>query len=243
MAGTLNLHYMDWALANNWTLSSNTIMQYMSMGGVMMGTCHGGGIQHGTMGDKLLEVEYVDAKGDLITITDPEDIKVFGGSMGMLGIVTAFTYRLDEMSYARYQPQHIKGGLEAFLPHPDSPDPIPESTIESMMHYYSEYIQYPTHHNASGVLWKQTWDNFGRAEDAVTPMTDHVEDEYQRNQIFLETVANNAFKTAVEYFPNENFLRWIFGWMVSCALRKPAANNHTRWEHQVDWPWTTLRSR
>jgi len=217
MAGTLNLHYMDWALANNWTLSSNTIMQYMSMGGVMMGTCHGGGIQHGTMGDKLLEVEYVDAKGDLITITDPEDIRVFGGSMGMLGIVTAFTYRLDEMSYARYQPQHIKGGLEAFLPHPDSADPIPESTIESMMHYYSEYIQYPTHHNASGVLWKQTWDNFGRAEDAVTPLTDHLEDEYQRNQIFLETVANNAFKTALEYFPNEHFLRWIFGWMVGAT--------------------------
>ena len=135
----------------------------------------------------------------------------------MLGIVTAFTYRLDEMSYARYQPQHIKGGLEAFLPHPDSADPIPESTIESMMHYYSEYIQYPTHHNASGVLWKQTWDNFGRAEDAVTPLTDHLEDEYQRNQIFLETVANNAFKTALEYFPNEHFLRWIFGWMVSVA--------------------------
>merc|ERR1719447_1004822 len=162
MAGTLNLHYMDWALENNYTLSSNTIMQYMSMGGVMMGTCHGGGIQHGTMGDKLLEVEYVDAMGDLKTITDPEDIKVFGGSMGMLGIVTAFTYRLDEMSYAGY-------------------------------------IQYPPHHNASGVLWKQTWDNFGRAEDAVTPLTDHLEDEYQRNQIFLETVANNAFKTAVEY--------------------------------------------
>ena len=214
MAGTLNLHYMDWALENNFTLSSNTIMQYMSMGGVMMGTCHGGGIQHGTMGDKLLEVEYVDAMGDLKTITDPEDIKVFGGSMGMLGIVTAFTYRLDEMSYARYQPQHVVGGLEAFLPHPDSPDPIPDSTIESMLHYYSEYIQYPTHHNASGVLWKQTWDNFGRAEDAVT-LTDLVEDEYQRNQIFLETVANNAFKTAVEFFPNETFLRWIFGWMVS----------------------------
>ena len=64
-------------------------------------------------------------------------------------------------------------------------------------------------------LGPQTWDNFGRAEDAITPLTDHLEDEYQRNQIFLETVANNAFKTALEYFPNEHFLRWIFGWMVS----------------------------
>ena len=80
-------------------------------------------------------------------------------------------------------------------------------------HYYSEFIQYPTHHNASGVLWKNTWDNFGRAEDAAT-LTDDINDEYQRNQIFLETVANEVFKTAVEFFPEENFLRWIFGWLV-----------------------------
>lgn len=212
-AGTLNLHYMEWALANNWTLPSNTIMQYMSMGGVMMGTCHGGGIGHNTMGDYLLEVEYVDASGELVILTDPEDIRVFGGSMGMLGIVTAFTYRLDEMTYARYWPQHAEGGLPAVLPPPGSTDPIPERTIEWMMHYYSEFIQYPTHHNASGVLWKNTWDNFGRAEDAVT-LTDDVNDEYQRNQIFLETVANEVFKTAVEFFPEENFLQWIFGWLV-----------------------------
>jgi hypothetical protein len=210
--GTLNLHYMDWALANNWTLPSNTIMQYMSMGGVMMGTCHGGGIGHGTMGDQLLEVEYVDALGNLQIIADPEDIKVFGGSMGMLGIVTAFTYRLDEMSYARYWPQHIEGGMAAILPPPGNP--VPEKTIEYMMHYYSEFIQYPTNHNASGVLFKNTWDNLGRAEDAVT-LTDQVEDEYMRDQIFLEVVAVEAFKTAQEFFPNEDFLKWIFGYMVS----------------------------
>ena len=29
-AGTLNLHYYDWALANNWTMPANTIMHYMS---------------------------------------------------------------------------------------------------------------------------------------------------------------------------------------------------------------------
>ena len=214
-AGTLNLHYMEWALANNWTLPSNTIMQYMTMGGVMMGTCHGGGISHGTMGDRLLEVEYVDAHGRLVSISDPEDLQVFGGSMGMLGIATAFTYKLDKMSYARFWPQHVDGGLGSILPPAGSP--VPDTTIESMMQYYSEFIQYPTHHNATGVLFKNTWDNLGRAEDAIT-LIDHTEDDFQRDYVFLEDVAVRAFKTVQENFPTDDYLKWIFGYLVSFTV-------------------------
>merc|ERR1711942_504918 len=105
-ASTLNLHYYDWALANNWTMPANTIMHYMSIGGVALGTCHGGGIGHQTIADRILELEYVDALGELQVINDPELLKVIGGSMGMLGIVTSLTYKLDEMTYARFWPQH-----------------------------------------------------------------------------------------------------------------------------------------
>ena len=45
-AATLNLHYYAWALKHNWTLPANTIMQWMSVGGVAMGGCHGGGSRH-----------------------------------------------------------------------------------------------------------------------------------------------------------------------------------------------------
>ena len=34
------------------TMPSNTIMHYMSIGGVAMGTCHGGGIGHKTIADR-----------------------------------------------------------------------------------------------------------------------------------------------------------------------------------------------
>merc|ERR1719312_1421259 len=88
-ASTLNLHYYEWALANNWTMPANTIMHYMSIGGVALGTCHGGGIGHQTIADRILELEYVDALGELQVINDPELLKVIGGSMGMLGIVTS----------------------------------------------------------------------------------------------------------------------------------------------------------
>ena len=78
-AGTLNLHYYDWALAHNWTMPSNTIMHYMSIGGVAMGTCHGGGIGHKTIADRIIEMEYVDSQGDLQTISDPQMLKIAAG--------------------------------------------------------------------------------------------------------------------------------------------------------------------
>jgi len=211
-AATLNKHYTEWALAHNWTLPFNTIMHYMTMGGVMMGTCHGGGIRHGTMGDRLLEVQYVDAAGQLITLSDPDHLAVFGGSMGMLGIVTSLTYELDEMTYARFWPQQVDGGYPAIVPPPGQS--VPNQTIQWMNHYYSEFIQYPTHHNAGGVLWKNTWDNLGRAEDAVTPLIDHVEDEFQRDYTFLEDVCVRLFKTLLEHFPAEDYLYWVFGYAV-----------------------------
>jgi len=216
-AGTLNKHYVEWALANNFTLPSNTIMHYMSLGGVMMGTCHGGGIGHQTMADRLLEVTYVDSKGDLITLTDQSHINVFGGSMGMLGIVTSLTYKLDEMSYARFWPQTIKNGLNSILPRPGEA-PVPNETVHWMTHYYSEFIQYPTHHGAPGVLWKNTWDNLGKAEDAIT-LIDHLEDEFQRDYVFLETVALQGFKTLHENFPSETFLSWMFGYLVGASSK------------------------
>jgi len=213
-ASTLNLHYYDWALANNWTMPANTIMHYMSIGGVALGTCHGGGIGHQTIADRIIEMEIVDSNGELQVINDPQHLKVAAGSMGMLGVVTSITYKLDEMSYARYQPQHAEGGITAVLPPPG--EPVPEETITHLTHYYSEFIQYPGHHGAPGLLWLQTWDNLGRAEDAVT-IIDHTEDEFERATIFLEDVGNKAFKTILEYFNSEEYLYWLFGWMSGQA--------------------------
>jgi len=213
-ASTLNLHYYDWALANNWTMPANTIMHYMSIGGVAMGTCHGGGIGHQTLADRIMELEYVDALGELQVINDPELLKVIGGSMGMLGIVTSITYRLDEMTYARFWPQHIPDGLESIVP--PAGDPLPEQTLVFLTNYYSEAIQYPRHHGAPGVLWMNSWDNLGRAEDAIS-LIDHKEDEFQRSYIFLEDVANKGFKTIIEYFGSHEYLYWLFGWITGSA--------------------------
>merc|ERR1711915_1134827 len=213
-ASTLNLHYYDWALANNWTMPANTIMHYMTIGGVALGTCHGGGIGHQTIADRIIEMEIVDSNGELQVVNDPEMLKVMGGSMGMLGIVTSITYKLDEMSYARFWPQHIPGGLESILP--PAGYPLPEETLTLLTNYYSEAIQYPIHHGSPGILWMNSWDNLGKAEDAIS-LIDHKEDEFQKSYIFLETVANQGFKTIFEYFNSTEYLYWLFGWMVGSA--------------------------
>ena len=35
-------------------------------------------------------------------------------------------------------------------------------------HYYSEFIQYPSHHGAPGLLWLNTWDNTGNNSKCQT---------------------------------------------------------------------------
>ena len=55
-SATLNSHYFDWALATNWTLPSNTIQLLMSIGGAAMPMCHGGGLAHKTIADRIIKI-------------------------------------------------------------------------------------------------------------------------------------------------------------------------------------------
>ena len=50
---------------------------------------------------RIIALEYVDSQGEKVIIMDPEMLRTAAGSMGLLGIVPAITYELDEMSYAR----------------------------------------------------------------------------------------------------------------------------------------------
>ena len=55
-SATLNSHYFDWALKYNWTLPSNTIQHLMTIGGVATPMCHGAGIAHKTISDRILKI-------------------------------------------------------------------------------------------------------------------------------------------------------------------------------------------
>ena len=55
-ASSLNAHYFDWALKNNWTFPSNTIQHLMTIGGVATPMCHGAGIGHRTITDRIIKI-------------------------------------------------------------------------------------------------------------------------------------------------------------------------------------------
>merc|ERR1719507_382909 len=128
--------------------------------------CHGAGIAHRTIADRILKIEYVDSNGELQYVDDPELLLAAAGSLGLLGVVTAITYKVDEMSYARFQPRSWPGGVAAMYNF--TGDEIPQETIDLMeKSYYFEMIQFPVHHNYEGILWLDAWDNLGRAEDSI----------------------------------------------------------------------------
>ena len=55
-AATLNEHYAKWAKANGWTMPANTIQHLMTIGGVATPMCHGGGLRHKTIADRILKI-------------------------------------------------------------------------------------------------------------------------------------------------------------------------------------------
>ena len=90
----------------------------MSVGGVAIPMCHGGGISHKTISDRILKIgrcfisaqvefviddflfipEYVDSNGMLQFVDDPELLPAAAGSLGLLGIVTAITYKVSHIT-------------------------------------------------------------------------------------------------------------------------------------------------
>ncbi len=107
-----------------WNIPYNVILVENSMGGVLSNMCHGSGIFHKSLTDLVIGIEYVDARGDLAIIYDPDVfsmanatpdagvkipdarlLKIIAGHFGLIGIVTNIYIQLDEMTFARFQPK------------------------------------------------------------------------------------------------------------------------------------------
>ena len=123
-ASCLNSFLFEWSLSNKqWSLPADTLMLLMTYGGSNAPICHGGGLRHKSLSDLVLAIEYVDANGDLQVVDDPELLKAASGAFGLLGIVVSLTLRLDEMTYASYQPRVVKQPAEDYIPRPGNPLP------------------------------------------------------------------------------------------------------------------------
>lgn len=193
---TTTAQFREWCLdplggRERYTLPWSVIIVETTFGGTISAMCHGAGIAHQTLSDLVVEVEYVDPNGELRTVSDPELLKAASGALGLLGVVTAYTIRLNKMTYTSMSPVRVP--MELAIPPPqeyidaaNKGDPKYKSikdlvaqhsqeTLDNALkkfvysaenHYYSEWFWFPLQRD----VWVNTWDNTGDPEQAtITP--------------------------------------------------------------------------
>jgi hypothetical protein len=181
-AATTNEQFRRWCTDprggnRKWTVPLNVIMVEITWGGSNAPICHGAGLRHLTLSDLVTEIEFVNARGELQTVTDQALLRVAAGCFGLLGVVTAITLKLDPMSYAALRPAKLPVPLTIPPPHglrlPSAVDMrgITAAQLETAWErfvgecenaYYSEWFWFPYAHEC----WVNCWSNDGRREDA-----------------------------------------------------------------------------
>lgn len=121
MAGTTNDQLRQWSFDNKtYTIPFNVIMVEITFGGSNAPICHGSGFSTSTLSDLVVQVEYVDAHGNLQVVNDPAELRAASGSFGLLGVVVAVTLQLDDMAVAILAP--VKKHLLLSIPPPKGYD-------------------------------------------------------------------------------------------------------------------------
>lgn len=181
-AATTNEQFRRWCLDEGggawaWTVPLNVIMVEITWGGSNAPICHGAGLRHKTLSDLVAEVEFVNARGELQTVSNRALLRTAAGCFGLLGIVTSLTLKLDPMTYAALRPESPR--LALAVPPPAGfrvPRAVDMSDISRadlnrarkrfVRHcerdYYSEWFWFPYQQNG----WVNCWRNDGAREDA-----------------------------------------------------------------------------
>jgi len=143
--------------------------------------CHGAGLKHAILGDLVMSMEIVNPKGDIVTISDRDELRVAAGSLGLLGPIVSLTLRLVKTTYAILSPKVLPA--ETGIPRPGSSDASAIDNFNSdAAKYYCEWFWFPG--NAAKTLWINCWDDNGikkNAKDYPSP----IEAEFQGLGIYL----------------------------------------------------------
>ena len=122
-AGATNLQMLTWSQQNGWTMPMNIIALMISYGGANATITHGAGINNKNMNDIVLKLEFVNALGQLQIVDNPDQLKSISGAFGLMGIVTAITFKMDKMTYAKYHPKKTLMSESIPKPGTDPSDP------------------------------------------------------------------------------------------------------------------------
>ncbi|OTA94448.1 hypothetical protein M434DRAFT_394714 [Hypoxylon sp. CO27-5] len=208
------------------TLPLNVIMVEITFGGSNAPICHGAGRRHPTLSDLVHAIEYVDANGNMQTISkdkDPKFMSVASGCFGLLGIVTHITLELDPMTYTAMVPRKIPA-MQAIPPSPgladeDIPEPLrikmsPQERAEAQANFekqaadafYAEWFWFPY----TSKVWVNCWDNTEDSQGA---------EEYpSKAEVFVqwaETVAIQVIQESEAFFKLQNLFPWAQATLIS----------------------------
>lgn len=186
MAGTTNNQFRLWCHEHGQlALPFNTVVLAVTFGGTNATICHGAGLSTSTLSDLVLEIEYVDARGQLQKVFDPEELKAASGCFGLLGVVTSITLQLEPMTISEMRPTQVP--LVLAIPPPRG-FPIPQIVLQQMSEanitsedvekarlewirrceedHFHEWFWFPYQKNA----WVNTWRRRSRTpEDSSLP--------------------------------------------------------------------------
>jgi hypothetical protein len=212
-AATTTDELRQWCVSNGWAVPWDVVIVETTYGGTISGLCHGAGIGTRSLCDLVYEVEFVDPNGQVQTVSDPELLKAASGALGILGVVTAYTIRLDKMTYAAMRPMQVP--VELAVPPPQeyidaarNGDPkykwikdlisqhsqatLDQARIELIRRaendYYAEWFWFPLSRN----VWVNTWNN-----DGVQAQSKDIPDSF------------------------ETFLEWLEGWLAEAIIDWP----------------------
>ncbi|KAI1359365.1 putative oxidoreductase [Xylaria arbuscula] len=197
---TTNEDFRKWCIDNNkYTLPLNVIMVEITFGGSNAPICHGAGYKTKTLSDLVEQIEYVDAKAKVQTITsdDSDFLSAASGCFGLLGVVTRLTLRLDKMTIARMVPMKLPV-VEAIPPPADIVKQLPpklkmsydgykpeqiqkfveEFERRAFKDYYAEWFWFPLHDQ----MWVNTWSLAGPEAKATDyPSQDEIKRQIQES--------------------------------------------------------------
>ncbi|PVF94943.1 hypothetical protein CPB86DRAFT_712145 [Serendipita vermifera] len=226
-AGTTNEQFREWCFQNKmFSLPFNVIMVEITFGGSNAPICHGSGFSSKTLSDLVMEVEYVDAKGNLQTVNDPEELRAASGCFGLLGVVVSLTLLLDDMGVAKMKPVAIDVALA--IPPPKgyriptaikeqmARNNITESDLENARidfirrcreDYYLEWFWFPYNEKC----WVNTWPKLTKRE----PEDNFLPPYPPQSMLKIFTNVESQEELA-QRLPREQ--AWLFGQSAMMAL-------------------------
>ena len=184
-AAVCGLQILEWlferqaAGKKSYQLPLDVIMSLNSYGGKVSTMSHGSGLNHATLSDLVVKIEYVDANGTHQSIDDPKLLRAAAGSIGMLGILTHITFRMENVTYASFYPKPVK--LEKAIPPLGDAESYCELIRDINSSFYCEWFWF----YGCQTAYKNTWKDDGSANQYKGPLIDLLDQEFQRSSSYL----------------------------------------------------------